>query len=1194
MNERDVFIEALQRSDPAERAAYLEQACGSDEALRRRIERLLEGYAEAGASLQESAPPHAARERSPVEPTTDRGSGSDPIPGGTGTEPDPRRPGKPGRADVKGSSGDRTMTLTSDGGGWSPGSGTDQFELPGMDGDARSRFDLLAELGRGGMGVVYKARHRQLNRVVALKMISDGKHALPESRERFLIEGEAVARLQHPNIVQIYEIGEIDGCPFVTLELLEGGSLADRLKGATRTGRVAAELVTTLAAAVHAAHQAGIVHRDLKPANILFSSTGTPKITDFGLAKRLEVEQGQTQTGQIMGTPSYMAPEQAMGRIHAIGPPADIYALGAILYEMLTGRPPFKAPTLMETLRQVTYDDVVPPSRLQPRIARDIETICLKCLQKESQRRYGTARELADDLRRYLEDRPIQARRTPFWERGAKWVRRHPATATLGAIGAAAVVLLTVAGLRHDAQRRAAAEREVQRVAGVRAQIEQKLFDAQDELTKKNWADGKVILTRLVTVLDAEPQLMALQNRAADLLAQAGRGLEEEERQRSEEAARQRDHQRYEDFLTRRDAAFFLETLFTGLDLSVNRQDTRTAARAALGVFAGAAQGDADAWTLAALPPSLSPGERTEIEEGCYELLLILAEAVAEALPGEDPREQAGRGLEILDQAARLRPGSSRADHWRRAAYLARMGDRAGEARERAAADRVPPSTALDYFLIGKERSRRGEWKEAARDFNAALQLQPDHFWAQCLSSIAAAQTRLYAEAKVGLNVCLRREPGFIWLYVLRGSVSGQAGVQALVAAKTFPDEADDFRAGAETQFEAAEADFQKAETMLEGKPNDELRYILLVNRGQLRSQRGRYDEAEADLLDAIRRNDRQYEAFSELAQVYQRQKKWDLAVEQFTHAIRLKPGFSPLYRGRAGVLQERDDVTPEHRTAALGDLDEAIGHEPPGSKILASDQTRRGELLRRLQRPEEALAACEAALKVKPDYSDAHRLRVRVLLDLKRYDEVIHLSDAALTDDKPWPDLHEIRGLARAGREDFAGAIAEYTLALAQNGERPGILNLRGLTYLVSDAPKLALADFEAALRLDPTSGEAHAGRGAALVKLGDHRAAVVEAEESLRHGPASSRRAYTAARIYAQAALAVTAEVRAKGRDAVVLVNKYQDRAVELAREALQRLPGEQRAEFLRNQIQADPALRSLSPRIKWVGLAAPLNDE
>ena len=213
-------------------------------------------------------------------------------------------------------------------------------------------YEILGKLGEGGMGVVYKARQQGLNRLVALKMIIGGSQARVDHLARFRVEAEAVARLRHPNILQIYDIGEADGLPFVSLELLEGGDLDDRLAGTPQPGRAGSELMATLARAVQAAHQAGIIHRDLKPANILFTEEGIPKITDFGLAKRLESDSRQTETGQIMGTPSYMAPEQASGHTKDVGPPADIYALGAILYEVLTGRPPFKGETPMETVRR--------------------------------------------------------------------------------------------------------------------------------------------------------------------------------------------------------------------------------------------------------------------------------------------------------------------------------------------------------------------------------------------------------------------------------------------------------------------------------------------------------------------------------------------------------------------------------------------------------------------------------------------------------------------------------------------------------------------------------------------------------------------------------------------------------------------------------------------------------------------------
>ncbi len=281
---------------------------------------------------------------------------------------------------------------------------------------------------------------------------------------RFRIEAEAVAQLQHPNIVQIYDIGEVDGLPFVSLEFLEGGDLADRLAGTPQPGMAAAELVATLARAVHAAHQARIVHRDLKPANVLLTADGVPKITDFGLAKRLESDDHQTQTGDIMGTPSYMAPEQALGRTKDVGPAADIYALGAILYEVLTGRPPLKGETVMETVRQVIHDDPVPPSRLVPRLARDLETICLKCLNKDPQRRYATAEELADDLDRYREGRPIKARPTTVWVRGYKWAKRRPVAAMSAAAGVLLFIGLTVGVIGYQ---RYKLNQEVQRNAWV-------------------------------------------------------------------------------------------------------------------------------------------------------------------------------------------------------------------------------------------------------------------------------------------------------------------------------------------------------------------------------------------------------------------------------------------------------------------------------------------------------------------------------------------------------------------------------------------------------------------------------------------------------------------------------------------------------------------------------------------------------
>ena len=257
--------------------------------------------------------------------------------------------------------------------------------------------------------------------------------------------------------------------------------------------------MVTLARAIHAAHQAGIVHRDLKPSNVLFAKDGTPKITDFGLAKLVEEESHQTVTGQLLGSPSYMAPEQARGNTREVGPAADVYALGAILYEMLTGRPPFKGTSRIETLQQVLNAEPVLPSRLVTKVPRDLETICLKCLAKAPSKRYASAALLADDLGRYLRGETIRARRTPFWERGLKWARRRPLTATL-LVAVVGLVGATLYSHHHESER----------LAVLRSESEDLLFEGRDGLARKDWANGRLALSKLLTKIESEPRLADL------------------------------------------------------------------------------------------------------------------------------------------------------------------------------------------------------------------------------------------------------------------------------------------------------------------------------------------------------------------------------------------------------------------------------------------------------------------------------------------------------------------------------------------------------------------------------------------------------------------------------------------------------------------------------------------------------------
>jgi serine/threonine-protein kinase len=477
---RAIFWEALERAGPQEQAAYLDQACQGRPQLRARLEALLRAHAEASGFLQEPADNEPTRVGAAVAPPQQTRDLPPPVP-----------------------------------------------LVPG--------YEIGTRLGQGGMGVVYRARHVQLNRVVALKMILAGNLAGADDVARFLSEAEAVAALQHPNIVQIFEIGRHDGMPFMALEYVAGDSLATRLQPGPLLPRQAARLVEQLARGMNVAHQAGIVHRDLKPANILlqeevarrgaesaeedFSALSAPlratslcpKITDFGLAKRVETApdgaplsaEGLTRTGLIMGTPSYMAPEQAQGQGKQVGPAADVYALGAILYECLTGRPPFKASTVLETLQQIVDEEPVPPRQLQPRLPKDLQTICLKCLSKEPQKRYARAFDLAEDLRRWQNLEPILARPVGRLERAVKWVRRRPAMAALGV----ALLLLLIAGL--EAIRGAFSYQHLQiQQAGEQARQE------TERRARRNYLNQEVV----TAVREAEQERHHLQERLNDPL----------------------------------------------------------------------------------------------------------------------------------------------------------------------------------------------------------------------------------------------------------------------------------------------------------------------------------------------------------------------------------------------------------------------------------------------------------------------------------------------------------------------------------------------------------------------------------------------------------------------------------------------------------------------------------------------------
>ena len=355
-------------------------------------------------------------------------------------------------------------------------------------------YEIIREIAHGGMGVVFEARQVSLDRTVALKMILAGQLADDNDVKRFHTEAEAAAKLDHPGIVPIFEVGQHEGQHYFSMGFVEGQSLSHRLADGPLPAREAAELIRRVSEAIEYAHQHGVIHRDLKPANILLDSNDNPRVTDFGLAKKIQGDSGLTGSGQIMGTPSYMPPEQAGGKRGEVGPAADVYSLGATLYALTTGRPPFQAATAMDTVLQVLSDEPVSPRRLNPALPRDLETICLKCLEKDPGKRYARAAALGEDLRRYLSGEPIVARPVTRLERAVKWTRRKPAIAALLAL----VAMVTALGLGGVLWQWRTAVRQTELA-------QRRLYDVQMNLVQRYWEDynGTLLHQGLVDQLPA-------------------------------------------------------------------------------------------------------------------------------------------------------------------------------------------------------------------------------------------------------------------------------------------------------------------------------------------------------------------------------------------------------------------------------------------------------------------------------------------------------------------------------------------------------------------------------------------------------------------------------------------------------------------------------------------------------------------
>ena len=1041
-------------------------------------------------------------------------------------------------------------------------------------------YDIVGRLGRGGMGVVYRARQHGLDRLVALKMLRGGSHADPEALARFRIEVRAVARLHHPNVVQVFDVGESQGLPFVSLELLEGGSLESRISGVPQPDAEAATLVATLARAVASAHRAGIVHRDLKSANILFTRDGIPKITDFGLAKRLDEEDGQTHSGQVMGSPSFMAPEQARGVAQEIGPTSDIYSLGAILYELLAGRPPFKGGSALETLHQVVHVEPVAPSRLRPGLARDLETICLKCLNKKPSHRYATAELLADDLDRFLARTPIRARRVHPIERGWKWARRKPAAAGLVATGMVLGFGLIFGGWLALAAANARAL-QVDRLRIVAPEILRQAVAAGD---LGDWAAPRDQLRQFLQETAAFPELAGTRSEAANLLRDLKHG-EENQGKVVTSRAKRAEFLGLARFARLSDAHRLLAEAASIADPRPVRL-AADAALGAIGTFDHSTPEAARTWRRTESFARLGEADRAEVDLACRELILLRAEVIGQPAPGEDSIAQARAALAILDQARADGP-ATKAVLSLRSRLMDQAGDHDQGRQLRLQAEATAATDALDRVAAGRELQSRGEWSRAIAEFEAAQRLDPN----QLRCSLALAVCELLAgqpeAARVGLTACLQLEPKSVDLLVLRGAVNGKAASLVIERSKGTPRSAAG-RVEADQLFQAAEDDFAAA---ARHDPNSRQRTTLLLNRGIVRVRASRFADARDDFAEILEREPDHLAARVNLGQVFQRLGQTAEAIAAFDRAIQLDPGRAALYRARAlARLGRRGPVSGEDTSRAFSDLDEAIHLAPAGSSELASYLTQRARLHHRAGDFAAALADSDRALEIGPHGVEATLVRIQTLLELKRTAEVIQACGVALNHQPELADLWELRGVARSDQRDFRGAIGDFTHILTLDPGRTSARILRGWAYLVSAAPQLALADFQAVLDQVPDLAEAYGGRGFAHALIGHHQLAIADAEESLKRcATRDPRISYNAARIYARLASDLASRAASNSLNpALAQASGYEDRALALIREAVEALPAERRAPFWRSVVQNDPVFDRIRQRSQYARLA------